>query len=179
MYKLGSNQRPTKLSKYIYYLFAFKHLHQIIILGFTIGFAQWLVLRKRTRANLWIIATVLAWSIAWPVSFVTLFVSSAFAPALPVALAIGGAVIGMFNGLAQWLILHKQVPGAGRWILQSILAGAAGYGVGGMGIFLPISVTEFRDVIASLGMAAYGMLYGFVTGAVLVRLLPPRVTRQD
>lgn len=73
------------------------------------------------------------------------------------------------------------MPGAGRWILQSILGSAAGYGEGGMGIFLPISVTEFRDIVATLEMAAYGIIYGFVTGVVLVRLLqssPNRGVRQ-
>jgi hypothetical protein len=118
--------------------------------GAVSGVAQWLILRRQVRrADWWILASTAGWAVGGAVGGA---VAGAVVGA--VGLAVAGAVI----GVAQWLLLRRQVRRAGWWILAS----AAGWAVG-------LAVADAVGEAAVL--AVIGAVSGIITGAVLVWLL--------
>ena len=71
-----------------------------------------------------------------------------------VAVAAGGTVLGVL----QWLVLRRQVARAGWWVLAS----SVGWVMGG----LASGITN-----TTAGWAVLGIVYGAITGIVLVWLL--------
>ena len=118
--------QPTLLDQYMgSSLFA--------LAGATIGFGQWLALRKiLPRSAWWILASGAGW-LAWYWTF--LIVGAAAAELLGPALAqfVPWLIIGLWTGLFQWLFLRQYYPRAEVWLPVTILAviiGASGWSVG-------------------------------------------------
>ena len=88
------------------------------ITGFGIGILQWFNLQSRLpKAWRWIVASGLGWALAWTFSYL----------ALPVELEIlAGSVFGTAVGIAQWLILRREVHWSGWWIVASIVGWTTG-----------------------------------------------------
>ena len=85
-----------------------------------------------------------------------------FAAGADIAGVATAILFGVAVGVVQWLVLQRQVAGAGWWIL----ACSVGWVVSG----LSAGVTD-----SGAGWAVLGAVYGVVTGCVLVWLLRGRV----
>ena len=142
------------------------------------GALQWLVLRGQVGgAAWWMVASVvgaalvgiLAVVLGWVVGVVGRLVGGAAWGAnwgpdwsadpggdvgFVVAVAAGGTVLGVL----QWLVLRRQVARAGWWVLAS----SVGWVMGG----LASGITN-----TTAGWAVLGIVYGAITGIVLVWLL--------
>ena len=90
----------------------------LILSGCMVGVFQWLVLQGRiTRPWLWIVATSAGWIAGY---FITLFM-------LPQEFAfLEGLVLGLTTGIAQWIILRRELYWAGWWIVFSIIGWITG-----------------------------------------------------
>ena len=104
------------------------------------------------RAGWWVLASLSA------VLCVAALVAAvpAFDPGLGVA--FGGSVL----GLLQWLVMRQHVARAGWWVLASTVGWVAGGFLSG----------AFEPGVA--GWATIGIVYGAISGAVLVWLLRTR-----
>ena len=150
-------------------------------LGAGLGLAQWLVLRRYVpAAGWWVPASILgaacgvalgtaAADAVGPVFAATITSAGRPAPGglrpilnLAVTAAISGAALGLSMGVAQWVVLRRQVPEAGRWIVTSTLGWPAALAVGAL-------VVNNGGLIAGLLVA--GVVGGSVTGAALARLV--------
>jgi F0F1-type ATP synthase membrane subunit c/vacuolar-type H+-ATPase subunit K len=89
-----------------------------VISGFLIGIFQWAVLQGRIRNPWrWMIATTAGWTAGY---LITLF-------GIPGLFELtNGGVIGLTTGLAQWLVLRREVNWAGWWIVFSIIGWTTG-----------------------------------------------------
>lgn len=112
--------------------------------GFFVGMFQWLVLQGRiTHPWRWVIATIIGWTIGY---LITLF--GVFRPFE----ILDGVVIGLITGIAQWVILRRELYLAGWWIIFSVMAWTTGL------IFFP-------------GIMLTGTMSGAMTGLALEILL--------
>jgi hypothetical protein len=79
------------------------------------------------------------------------------------------AVFGVVGGILQWLILRRNVPRAGWWLLANLLGSL----VGAIGPFAAVSISETGNW--GLALMAFGVMFGAangaITGAALVWLL--------
>jgi hypothetical protein len=93
------------------------------MLGLCTGLVQWLVLRRRVAGmNLWLPATLVAWVVFWYLHNAEAF-GFAHTPWGLVGQGFGhGAIVGAMIGAAQYPVLRSRVPGAGRWVLISIVS---------------------------------------------------------
>jgi len=115
----------------------------VIIAGALISALQWAVLYQRIhKAWRWAVFSVAGWTFGY-VLFVLL---SALHLGLP-----AGMLIGLIVGIAQWLLLRKEVNWAGWWIIISTMAWTTGLNL------LP-------------GLLTSGALPGALTGLALVIL---------
>jgi hypothetical protein len=85
--------------------------------GVAIGILQWLVLKQRIRRDWqWIVATAIGWTAGVLIDFV-----------LPPELDFfSGFLLGATTGMAQWLVLRREVHWAGWWIPISALGWSTG-----------------------------------------------------
>ncbi len=114
-----------------------------------VGALQWLVIRPHVaRASRWMLASLGA---AIFVGVVVFGVGSVDADA---GWVVGTGLFGAAAGVLQWLVLRREVPRAGWWVLASTLGWVAGVPAG-----------------ESVGWNGLGAVYGVVTGTVLVWLL--------
>ena len=90
----------------------------LLVTGLAIAVFQWVVLQHRIRkAWRWMVASVAGWTIAGVLVLVTIPVELDF---------LAGPVWGFCTGIAQWLVLRKEVHWAGWWIIISTLGWTAG-----------------------------------------------------
>jgi serine/threonine-protein kinase len=147
------------------------------VVGLIIGLAQWLVLWNRfPKPGWWILATTMAFGLAgspaWNLAIAILrsgWGNWRYSIDKPIVLGVTGAIVGLF----QFLVLRRWVYQAGWWIVASPLAGIAA-GVLAMIVFDVVFLNMdspimdwFLPVITGL---AAGLVYGAITGYVLVRL---------
>jgi len=112
--------------------------------GIGIGALQWLVLKQRmNRAWRWILATSCGWAVGWAIALAFIPDELGF---------VSGFVLGAATGMAQWLVLRREVHWAGWWIVASALAWSIALG--------PLS----REPVV-------GVTPGAMTGIVLELLL--------
>jgi hypothetical protein len=133
-----------------------------------VAIAQWLVLRRfLSEAGAWLWATCggipTAFFIVW---LPALSVCSSLNQSLRVTTAL--TICGSAVGALQWLALHGQVPGGGRWILAS----SAGWAAGAVTFLSLVGQTDWNSSQGLMlsGIAAWAA-YGAVTGGMLARLL--------
>lgn len=149
--------------------------------GACVGAAQWVLLRWAVApARWWVVASAMGWT----AGFLLFEQGSAVLNGLlagVLALAgvvdaktlgnfpfelfdnpFGGAVTGASIGLLQWLVLHREVNGAGWWVLVSSMGWAMAYIAPQMGPTSAGSAT------------ALGMITGSLSGVLLVWLLRRR-----
>lgn len=92
----------------------------------------------------WIGANTLAWTVGWLVT---------------------GAVIGVFAGIAQWLVLYRRVAWARWWAFASFIGWLAGLMLGpgvssGINVLLSLAGSEARVTYAPAGWAVFGTAMG-------------------
>ena len=115
--------------------------------GILIGVLQWLVLRRHvTRAGRWVLASLGAAASFGVVVFGVGVVNADLG-------WVGGGYIGTVVGVLQWLVLRRQVPRAGWWVLASTV---------GWVVAIPVG-----DIAGPPGWAVYGAF----TGTTLIWLL--------
>jgi hypothetical protein len=156
--------------------------------GAIVGFAQWLVLRRRLRRlnrGEWVTATAVGALVAWavgmaPSAMMALNQSAGSSPppemsdAVTYALAVMmGAALGAILGAPQRRVLRRYVAGASLWVWANaaacavgmpvvfIGAGAAPVGASALSVALTVIVT----------IAAAGASVGAIHGVALLWLL--------
>lgn len=130
------------------------------------GVFQWFVLKNWiANAKYWVLAT----SLSYPLALI--LVNN-----LPSIQNVGyDVIIGLIVGIAQYLVLRRKLPGAGLWILANAFSVPFGHFVinqlssllGKIGLYSGI----FYDLSQWFLMILNGVIYGIITGFVLVILL--------
>jgi hypothetical protein len=148
------------------------HLLGLLIAGGLLGALHWSALDGPTGGA---VGAAVASGLGLTVGFMTGY--GLGGP--PVDLLGGFTLLGILGGIAQWRLLRRGVPGAGRWVLASGLGYAVGGGAGVAAVVLVADAVDqalggglvaFAAVLALLG-AVGGATGGAVTATVLVRLL--------
>lgn len=97
----------------------------VLLLSMGIGLMQWLVLRRRVRgAGWWVLASIAGWTagdaLAWRMYWLirdTLGVAANYEfLAFLQALSIGTSL-----GVLQWLLLRRQFPQSGWWVMANVV----------------------------------------------------------
>lgn len=90
----------------------------LIASGFFVGIFQSLVLQNRIQHPWrWIIVTTAGWVVGYLITFL----------GIPAQLeTVNGAVIGLTTGIAQWMILRRELNWPGWWIIFSIIGWTTG-----------------------------------------------------
>ncbi len=148
------------------------------VAGASIGTAQSLVLRRQvSQTGWWVLASSVGLAVGFAVALAVLAAvglagGSHFSGGAG-ALVLFGAVAGASVGIAQWLVLRRHIPGAGWWVLASIVGTGAGVAV------ISTVIGGGEDAVGfAAGGAVGGALYGAITGGVLVWLLRQPVTEE-
>jgi hypothetical protein len=112
--------------------------------GVAVGFLQWFVLQGRIPLPWrWFLATAAGWVLGY---FLVLL-------GVPVELEpLNGIVLGLTTGVAQWLLLRKELSWAGWWVAFSVMGWTTGLAL------LP-------------GILLTGIMAGALTGIALEVLL--------
>jgi hypothetical protein len=119
----------------------------LVTVGIAIGILQWFLLQRRfKKAWQWILATAAGWTVGSAIVYAAIPQGMDF---------LSGLLIGLSIGLAQWLILRREVQWAGWWIAVNIIAWTTGMA------FLP-------------GLFSTGALVGLITATTLALLLNAR-----
>lgn len=159
--------------------YAIGRLSNILVggaIGAALGAGQAFVLRHHIRqAASWVRASAIGMAIGNILSFTTSGIAydivygsrpvpfPANDPGGAIAvMAIRAAVVGVAVGMAQWLILRRQVHWAGWWVLASMLAWSGG-----------IIAGHFGGAVLYSGWGLWG--FGWDTmGGLFIRLLEPQ-----
>ena len=90
----------------------------LVVAGVTAGLVQCLVLFRRIpKAWHWLLATAIGWLGGLAIVLVV----------VPMGMgALSGLIVGSITGLAQWVLLQRQLRWAGWWIAMSAVAWAMG-----------------------------------------------------
>ncbi len=166
-------------------------LATLVLSGPILGALQWLVLRRALRVGAgWVVASTAGWLAGTAVEMAVSPLLDPLIQALWQNLGlwevfwlnfVNQLVILTVFGLVQWIILRRQVVGAGWWIAASALSG----------LFLGAITASFcalacQPITATLGSivstaATYGLgwgAYAVITGYMLVRILLTKLQPQ-
>lgn len=90
----------------------------LVISGFMVAVFQWLVLQGRLhRPWRWILLTSIGWIAGYLIAFYL----------LPQELeTFTGMILGLTTGIAQWIILRRELHWAGWWIVFSVIGWITG-----------------------------------------------------
>jgi hypothetical protein len=152
-----------------------------------IGIMQSLILRRHlVGVRWWPLATIAGWSIAGALSGVLPFTAAVTGRGIDIGplgfvavAAVTVLAIGLVSGAFQWLILRRQVERSGRWVWTNAggIALAVVFAVailGGMRTANWLRPEDFPSAQSwGVAGAAIGVVYGVVSGLVLVKLLRP------
>lgn len=149
---------------------------QVALFGGPLGILQWLVLRKQVRrSGWWIAATAIGWAVGYAVGW---FGKVEFRWHLP--WPIGIVVFGCSVGVAQWLVLRKQVFRSEWWVVASAVGWTLGFIVDyhlGVNQALRAALVGRRSLALSnmvsgaVFLAEGAAVVGVITGAALGWLL--------
>ena len=131
----------------------------------------------------WVVAT----AVGWLVGFAVCEAFSAFLRSL----SSDGLIIGTGVGIAQWLILRRQLNGVGWWVLVTIVGfgvgklegdslaqavgGTLGAGLGGAAIGTTVGLAQWvvlRRRVAAAGWWVLGSAIGWAVGWAIIGLVP-------
>jgi hypothetical protein len=134
----------------------------IALMGASLGFAQWLVLRRHlTNSGWWVLASAAGYGLG---SEVTLIANDlVFLEAWPTDL-----LLGLIVGLLQWWVLQRYVRLAGFWVVGSVVVA---YVVPWQFVLFAQFIESFTDIAGGL---IVGALVGVCTAPMLLVLLPLR-----
>jgi len=152
----------------------------LILTGFIIGPAQWLVLRPwLPNPTTWLTASALGWILG---ILAQIRLSNLSTPLVQLLTSTVGAwevfwlnvvtqpIILLVLGAVQWLVLRTLVPRAYWWVIGSAIAGMVKGAMGAttcliicQGVVYPVIAGAISDGIAWIG-------YGLITGAILTAL---------
>jgi hypothetical protein len=159
--------------------------------GVIVGYAQWLVLRRRLcrlSRREWVTATAIGAFLAWaigmaPSTLMALDQNAGSSPppemsdALKYALAsVMGVVLGTILGAPQWRVLRRYASGASMWVW----ANAAAWAVGMPVVFIGAGTSPVGASALSIALklfatiAAAGASVGAIHGVALLWLLRRR-----
>jgi len=161
-----------------------------VLAGASLGFSQWLVLRRYIKhIRWWIVATAIGAIVAWLIGLkvvvvlILIFLDGGtvevLSPRLLAAILLLGAWIGAVLGLAQWFVLRPHVRKALLWVFANALAWSVGF----LLMFAGAKITgpgTFTLKAALVGIATgvtTGVVIGAITGIGLVWLLKPRLLK--
>lgn len=125
--------------------------------GILVGVLQWLVLRKKVARSGWWVLTSFGAAAVFGILVFGIGTVNA-----DVGWIAGTGLFGTVAGVLQWLVLKRQIQGAGWWVLASTVGWIVGIPVGEM-----------------VGWNGLGAAYGAVTGTALVWLLRQPALEQD
>jgi retinol dehydrogenase-12 len=159
--------------------------------GAALGYFQWRMLRlrlPRLRRGEWVGVTVALAMAGWAVGMARPVFGPASTsppgagpgPGMVLLLAAGaGAAAGALFGAAQWLVLRRHCPRAGRWIGVNVAGWAAAMAAIFLGASLPAADWPAWAIgtTGAAGGLAGGLLLGAITGLV-ARTLHPWVDEQ-
>lgn len=140
------------VNAFIYYV---THLHfstDGLIIGVSVGIAQYIALRRMKGARWWIFASVAGYGIGK-------FLGDEVAGSTPSVAEyfLGGAVIGVCVGILQHLtVLRINVARSGWWLLASALAWAVGWPI----INLVNETNSVTYLVGVMGSALAGLISG-------------------
>jgi hypothetical protein len=164
--------------------------------GALVGAAQERTLRARLdwpRPGAWTVATVIGAGVAWALGMLPSTILGLMAPGSPapaveepqlgvlatLGLAAGlGALAGPVLGAAQWTVLKRHTRNGGQWLWANALAWAVGMPI----LFAGMDRVPWGGSPVPRALAVYtscalvGAAVGMVHGAVLVRLMGPRLS---
>ena len=119
----------------------------LVTIGLAMGILQWFILRVHfQKAWQWILATVIGWSLGSMITYALFPDGMDF---------LVGLVTGICTGVAQWVILRREVQWAGWWIVINVVAWTTGLAL------LP-------------GVILTGVIVGLITATALALLLMHR-----
>lgn len=147
--------------------------------GAVMGLGQAMLLRRRIHAPMapWVLASALGAGLACALGGVANLVSQE--PWDPsertTAIFLGGMALGGVLGLAQWLVLKRQVADSTAWIPANSLAwiAAMGLGVRALDALGPNASDLDMAVAVLLGTVLPGVVAGAITGVTMLALLFP------
>ena len=153
------NAAPDQVPQSTTLLLAGVSLVLLLIVGFAIGFFQWMVLRQQVpQIRQWALFTALGFALG---SFAML------------------TFMGLGVGLAQWLLLRRELSKTGWWPVINAVAWPLAYMFGGsLGAYIgqALNVPFIGGV---LGSTLIGAIVGALTGAVLLWMLRENRTLLD
>jgi hypothetical protein len=155
-----------------------------IVLGASIGTAQWLVLRYHVaRPSLWVIASMLGTTLGMTIGGI-LYNSTGRLGNYYGAIVIGSLVVGASLGMAQCFVLRRYVARSGWWVVANSVGLLLAVGLSGVlaqVLFIATANVLGEGITTFLsGIVAGGLLlvsYGSITGTVFVWLFrqhPPQ-----
>jgi hypothetical protein len=147
--------------------------------GAMLGGGQAAVLRQAVAglpARWWVAATTAGAVLAYAIGMAPSTFGAANWPAAAfVALAVpGGAALLLSIGVAQWLVLRRHIPRAGRWIVATAAAWIVGLVVFlafAMPLWQPGQPTVLVIAIGAVGGLLMAATVAAVTGTALRRIL--------
>ncbi len=143
-----------------------------ILAGVVLGAMQWLVLRREIgRLRWWFLASVVGFAVGFPVVWSmggsgggSEYAHHALPHVLDPSGTLGAAIIGFLVGLAQWLVLRRELSGAVWWVPASVVGFVLGW-------LAAVAVPVDGPMAHFAGGAAFGAGFGLITGTVLIWLL--------
>jgi hypothetical protein len=149
----------------------------MVLFGFLLGTAQWLILRRQLSwAGWWVLAVaageVIGEVIGSRIGFIVdrylgMAVGAELSKAAVMAWCTTEAV---FVATGQWLVLRHRVYQAGWWMLAATTGWVVSYAIG-----------ELVDEVVGevIRWAVVGSVYGIITGIILVWLLRKVIPESD
>lgn len=138
-----------------------------LVIGASVGIAQWLVLRRRIASiRWWVLVSIVGFGVGNAIGEASL-------QGIPAVVGHGlsGAMIGVSIGAAQWLVLRRHVPRARWWVPANVLAWVLGWSI----ISLVEESMVWPILVVYIAGAIGAAVAGAITGMALIWLSRPRL----
>lgn len=146
-------------------VFVLSHWRAALSFAAALGALQWLLLRPRLKlAKWWVPASIVAWPLGLAASYLVHALSAQLLGVSHLPIALYAAAATAVVGAVQWLLLRRELSGAGWWIPANAVGWGLGFGLG-------FRAGGASALTLALGGLLSGAIGGAVTGAVLVWLL--------
>lgn len=137
-----------------------------VLAGATIGFAQWIVLRRYvTAGSNWELAD----GISWAAGYVLGLLLIQTLPSTIFIEFIGYLLFGVIVALVQWPVLRREIPNLFVWIVASSLGWAAGFWTSQAVLPLFFNDPVIEPAVSTTVIAVTsGLVAGIITGIALI-----------